>query len=247
MSAKWTELRTSYFLPSYWFNPFSLKEIDSSLMPGMLSAMPFGFPAVTTTRLIEPSLWYSLLGLPFFLLGGVGYHFALTLGTNRALDSFTQLVIPGQVELPLQMGQKLTVFFENGSVESGVPYSSPVSLEGLHCDVRETLTGTSFQTHAADPRLTYTFHGRSGHAVLEFLAPGNGSYLISCTSPAAAHGNKAVLQLGVGALGKFSRVVFESQLVFAAGVALALIPFLIVIFKRDRSKRRIRAEGLKPV
>jgi hypothetical protein len=213
----------------------------------MLSAMPFGVQAVTKTRLIEPSLWYCLIGLPFLLLGGIGYHYTLLHGVQRCLDSLTQLVIPDQVEMPLRQGQKLTFFFENGSIESGVPYSSPASLDGLRCELRETSTETSFHAYTSNPPSTYNFHGRSGLSVLEFLAPKDGLYLITCTSPAAENGHKAVLELGVGVIEMSSRVIFECYLAIGAGVLVALIPFLVVIFKRDRSRRGIRAEGLKPV
>jgi hypothetical protein len=247
MSARCNELRALCFLSVALFHPASSKLIDSSLLHGMLSAMPFEVQAATKTRLIEPSLWYCLIGLPFLVLGGVGYHFALLRGTQRAVDSFTRLVIPGQVEVSLGMGQKLIIFFENGSLESGVPYSSPASLDGLRCDLRDIFTGTSFQARASNLFLTYQFQGRSGQAVLEFLSPGDGLYLITCTSPAAENGHKAVLELGVGVVQMFSRVVFESYLAVGAGVVAALIPFLVAIFKRDRSRRRIRSAGFTPV
>jgi hypothetical protein len=209
--------------------------------------MPFGVQAVAKSRLIEPSLWYCLIGLPFLVLGGLGYHFALLRGTQRAVDSFTQLVIPGQVEVSLRQGQKLTFFFENGSIESGVPYSSPASLDGLRCDLREPSVRVPFHTYVPNPSSTYDFYGRSGYSVLEFMAPGDGLYLVTCTSPSAEDGHKAVLELGVGVLERFSRVIFECRLALGAGVAAALLPFLVVIFKRDRSRRAIRAAGLQPV
>jgi hypothetical protein len=149
--------------------------------------------------------------------------------------------------MSLRQGQKVTFFFENGSIESGVPYSSPAALDGLRCDLRETSTGTPFRAYAPNSPSTYNFYGRSGRSVLEFPPPKDGLYLIACTSPTAENGHKAVLELGVGVIEMFSRVIVECYLAFGAGVAVALIPFLVVVFKRDRSRRGIRAEELKPV
>jgi hypothetical protein len=61
------------------------------------------------TQPIRPSLWHCLIG---------------------ATNSLTHVVVPGQIDLPLQRGEKYTVFFERESVVNGKTYSTTGTLKG---------------------------------------------------------------------------------------------------------------------
>ena len=58
---------------------------------------------------------------------------------------------------------------------------------------------------------------------------------------------EAVLAVGSGVADGIAVLLATSFVALVGGLGLSLLVFLIVIFRRDRSGREIRALGLRPV
>ncbi len=192
-------------------------------------------------------MWYMLIGAPFLLIGALIFGFSLFNGLRHLSDSLTQIVVPGQADLALNPGETYTVYAESNAVVNGRSYPGGNSLKGLHCEVHQLPGGEAVSLRRPGMTTTYNLGARTGRSILEFTVPAPGDYLFACASRESGSPPEEVIAVGPGISTKIAAMVTRSLLAVFGGGGIALIVFLTVIAKRDRSKRRIREMGLRPV
>ena len=204
--------------------------------------------APTQTEEIEPSVWYAFIGLPFAFIGIVIFVTALVGGIRHIADSMVQIAIPGGMVLQqLSPQETYTVFIEKGVVLNGKTYSDWSSLEGMTCYLRSASGGPFVSLRGTPTLSTYSWGARSARSVLEFTVPRGGNYEFSCESVDESRAKPGVVGIVPGVGRDFGTIFGTSFLALLGGCGIGLVIFLIVVSARDRSKRRIRAAGLRPV
>jgi hypothetical protein len=188
---------------------------------------------------VQPSPWYYLLAVPFFAVGAGFFVHTLLDGFLHLTDSLTQVVVPGEAELPLKQGQPYTVFFEQQSVVNGKIYSTDESLNGLQCKLTALSNEQDIPIGRPSMSTTYNLGGRSGRSILGFRVPADGQYKFVCGYSDGAHAPEAVLAVGAVVGEKILSMVFRSLGEIFGGVGSAVIVFLIVLALRERAKKRL--------
>jgi hypothetical protein len=209
--------------------------------------MDYPQPAPTETEAIEPSLWYALFGLPFFLVGiflaASSYYTAI----HQVTGSLTQFVVPGGVLLDLQPHQTYTLFEEKGSVIKGKAYSDWPQMDSMNCTLMNVSGSQAVELHPPMFNTTYTSGTRGGKPLFDFTVPTSGKYDFTCEKKGDTPPPDAVLAIGAGIGENMNKVLAHCYTALAVGGGLGLVIFVIVKIQRELSKRRIRAEGLRPV
>ena len=184
------------------------------------------------------SIWHCLWGLPFLLTGGAVFGYTIFHGLMHITDALTQVVVPGKAELSLQHGQRYTVFLEEQSVVNGKVFSSNESIVGLECHVKSLQRDITIALEKSSMSTSYSVNGRSGHAVLEFPVAEDGRYEFACDYGNAQKGADVVLAIGAGVGDDIFRMVAESLLAAFGGFGACLLVVLVVLFKREREKKK---------
>ena len=192
-------------------------------------------------------MWYALIGAPFLLIGVLILGYSLFNGLRHLTDSLTEIVVPGQSDLTLHPGETYAVYLESNAIVNGRNYPGGNLLKGMHCEVHQLPDGEAVPLRRPGMTTTYNLGARTGRSVLEFTVPTPGNYLFACVSGENNGAPEEVVAVGPGVSSKIATLVTRSLLAIFCGGGIALIVFLTVIAKRDRSKRRIRAMGLRPV
>jgi hypothetical protein len=186
---------------------------------------------------VQPSPWYYLLAVPFFVVGAGFFVYTLVHGFLHLTDSLTQVVVPGQAELTLKQGQPYTIFFEQESVVNGKIYSTYESLDGLQCKLIAISNEQAIPLGRPSGSATYNLGGRSGRSILAFRVPADGQYKFACGYNEGAHGPEAVLAVGAGVVEKIFGIVIRSLVAIFGGVGSAAVVFLVVLARRHRAKK----------
>ncbi len=202
---------------------------------------------MTQTERIRPSLWHCLWGVPFFLIGGGLFFFALIQGITHATDSLTQIVVPGRAELGLQSGQTYTVFLERQSSVNGKIYSTTQPVEGLECRVTALSNGAGIAINRPSGTSSYEVNGRSGRSFLTFSIKQDGKYAFACDYGGNGKGPELVVAVGSGVDEAIIRTIASSLVAMFGGGGLGVLAILAVVIKRERDKKRIRQSGQIPI
>ena len=198
---------------------------------------------VDNSMRVRPSLWQCLWAVPFFLIGVGFFVYTLFHGLKHVTDSLTQVVVPGRQELSLKSVDTYTVFLEEQSVVNGRIYSEAQSIEGLMCRVNSARSGASIKVGEPSTNTSYELSGRSGHSVLEFRVPEDGTYLFACDYGAASKGPDVVVAVGSGVGSAISHMIVGSFAAFFGSCAASTIVVLAVLLMRQRNKKRILQSG----
>lgn len=191
---------------------------------------------------IRPSLLHCLWGVPLFLIGGGFFGYTLFHGITHVTDSLTQIVVPGGAELSLKRGQ-YSVFLEEQSIVNGKIFSTTQSINGLVCRVSSVQSGAPIAIEKSSANVSYSVNGRSGHSVLEFPIQQGGNYAFSCDYGAQSKGPEVVVAVGSGVGEAIVRAVLGGLGYFFAGGAAGVIVILVVVFKRERARKRLWQSG----
>jgi hypothetical protein len=209
--------------------------------------MDYPLPAPTETEAIEPSLWYALFGLPFFAMGVFIFVFSLFTGLRQITSGLTQVVVPGGVLLELQPGETYTVFQEKGTMVKGKTYPDWPPIDALACTVTKVSSSQPVDLRRPKVNTTYSWGKRHGSSVIDFNVPSPGQYDFTCERKGETAVPEGVLAIGADVGQNMGKMFTQSFIALFVGCGLGVAIFLIVVAQRDRSKRRIRAEGLRPV
>lgn len=204
-------------------------------------------PAPTETEAIEPSFWYTLFGFPFIAIGiFIGIYTFIT-GIRQITSNVTQVVVPGGVILELAPGQTYTVFQEKGGVVNGKTYADWPQFDNLLCTVSKVSTNQFVELRKPRINTTYTWGKRQGVSIIDFTVPSSGKYDFTCEKKGESPVPEGVVAVGAEVGRNMGGMFAQSFIALFAGGGLGLVIVLIVVAQRDRSKRRIRAAGLRPV
>jgi hypothetical protein len=209
--------------------------------------MHYPLPAPLETEQIEPSLWYTLFGFPFIAIGIFIAAYTFVAGVRQITANVTQVVVPGGVILALQPGQTYTVFQEKGAVVQGRTYADWPALGSMLCTVRKVSTNQLVELRKPAIPTTYSWGKRQGVSIADFAVPSSGQYDFTCEKKDPGAAPEGVVAVGDEVGRNMGKMLVQSFTALFAGGGLGLAMVLIVIAQRDRSKRRIRARGLRPV
>ncbi|HVM76473.1 MAG TPA: hypothetical protein VMT75_12570 [Candidatus Saccharimonadales bacterium] len=204
-------------------------------------------PPPTETEAIEPSIWYALLGLPFFLVGIFLATYSYYGALHQVAGSLTQIVVPGGVLIDLQPGQTYTLFQEKGSTVKGKSYSDWPQIDAMSCTLSKVSNSQPVELQSPKFTATYTSGTRAGKPLYEFVVPASGQYDFTCEKKGDTPPPDGVVAIGAGIGENMNKVLAHCRMALIVGCGLGLLIFLIVVVQRELSKRRIRAEGLRPV
>jgi len=191
-------------------------------------------------------LWHCLWALPFFLIGGGFFAYALFQGLAHVTDSLTQIVVPGGAELALRQG-RYAVFLEEQSTVNGKIYSTTQSVDGLVCRVTPLHNGTAVAMEKPRTSASYSVSGRSGHSVLEFSIQQEGRYEFGCDYGENSKGPEVVVAVGSGVSEAIFRLVFEALAAFFGGCGFGAIVIIVVLLKRERATKFLKRSGQVPM
>ena len=211
----------------------------------MMSTAPL--PPPVETEAIEPAIWYALLGLPFFLIGIFLATYSYYTAVHQISGSLTQIVVPGGVLLDLQPGQTYTLFQEKGSKLKGKIYPDWPRLESMTCTLVKVIGSQPVDLQPSHLKASYSSGPREGKPLYDFTVPSSGQYDLTCEKMADTSPPDGVVAIGAGIADNMTKVLAHCRMALMVGCGLGLLIFGIVMLQRELSKRRIRAEGLRPV
>jgi len=202
---------------------------------------------VNGTASVRPTWWLYVLGVGLMTIGVGIFIYTLWHGISHVTDSLVQVVVPGESELTLKLGQSYTVFLESQSVVNGKIYSTTDAVNGLECKVNAVSNGEVITIRRSTMSTTYDVGGRSGRSVLEFHVPQDGSYRFACGYGDAGSGPEAVLAVGSGVGERIMRTVFTSLMAIFGGLGFGLIVCIVTFVLRQRAKNRPMAPNPAPL
>ena len=204
-------------------------------------------PELSETEAIEPRLKYALLGVPFVAIGIFLAASAYFSGTRQIAGSVTQFVVPGGVILDLQPAQTYTLFQEKGATIKGKSYSNWPQLNSMTCTLTKAYGGQAVDLRSPQSKTTYTAGARQGAALYDFVVPTSGQYDFTCEKRGDTPVLEGVVAIGAGVGENMSKMLAHCYTSLLIGCGLGVLISLIVLVQRELSKRRIRAEGLRPI
>jgi len=192
-------------------------------------------------KVIRPSWWYCLWILPVACAGFGLFAYFLRTGIRQATSALTQIVVPGEKELNLAEPGEYTIFLEEQSVVTGRIYSTKGGLNGLKCTVVATTDKEELPLRTSATTVTYTFSGRSGRSVLQFDVGSADIYKLGCAYPEGVSDPQTVIAVGTGTDTKIFNTHLRSLSAFLSTFAVSLTIFLVIVARRDRCRRHLRA------
>jgi len=204
-------------------------------------------PEPTETQPVEPSAWYALLGAPFFIIGiflAVSTYYT---GMRQVAASVTQFVVPGGVLLDLQPNETYTLFQEKGVLVKGKTYSDFPMLTMMACGLTKVVDSQVIELKRPNPNTAYSTGTRQGRPMFDFVVPSAGQYDFTCEKKADATVPDGVVAIGAKVGDNVNGMLRHCYTSLFIGCGLGLLISLIVLMQRELSKRRIRAEGYRPV
>jgi len=204
-------------------------------------------PEPLETEAIEPSLWYALFGVPFFAIGIFLCAYTYLSGVHQVASSLTQFVVPGGVILDLQPNQSYTLFQEKGAVIKGKTYSDWPQLNAMACGLTKISGSQIIELQSPKSRTTYSSGARQGAPLFDFTVPSSGQYDFTCEKKSDSPVPEGVVAIGAGVGENLRNMLTHSYTALLVGCGLGLLISVIVLVQRELSKRRIRAEGFRPV
>lgn len=196
-----------------------------------------------TPQTIRPSRWYYLLSLLAVGLGLSLFFFIMYTGLSAIPDKLTQLEAPGLAEMTFQEPGQYTIFYEHKSVVGGRVYDTGENLSGLWCTVVSKETSAPVPLAQPSVSASYTVGNRAGTAVLEFNIERPGVYQVSADYPDRSDGQRVVLAVGQGVVGRITATVVGGLAAMFGSIGLAIAIAVVTFVKRRKAKKALAWPG----
>ena len=199
---------------------------------------------------IKPSRGYYVLAALVLAAGLAGAAVFVVRGISDVTDfmeSWTQMVVPGQHELTLAEAGEYTVYHEYRSSIEGKVYSMEQgSLPGLECTLLSKASGEQIPLSEATVHSTYSFGSRSGVSVFDFEVSSPGTYVFSAQYSEGQEGPEAVMAVGQGIVKEILVAIFGALVSFFVGIGVAIAITVITCEKRKKARKRLQDAAAAP-
>jgi hypothetical protein len=185
---------------------------------------------------IKPSRWYYCLSVLVFLVGCVLFAWFLFKNLNGLIDNLTRVIIPGKTEITLSEPGTYTIFYEYESVVGNKVYSTAEALSGLECEIVSKTKGSQIPISRSSKDLEYSFGGRKGIAILEFIIEKQGAYEFAGWYPEGQP--RIVLAMGRGFMDKLVGTIVVGMAIFLASAVIGVAVALRIFFKRQEALKK---------
>jgi len=178
---------------------------------------------------MKSPLWFVVAGL-IAMAGFVaaGLYLWPRLGSVDA--GLIRVVVPGNAALTLDKPGTYTIFHEKHSVVDGKYYASD-TVTGLRVELVDEADGAPVPVVEPSISTTYSTANRGGVSIFAFTIDRPGRYRLT-TNLAVG---QAVLAIGQGVFGAAFKLVGATIAIVFAGLAVAGIIVLLVIWQRSKA------------
>jgi hypothetical protein len=173
-------------------------------------------------------LWFVVAGL-IAIVGFVaaGLYLWPRLGSVDA--GLIRVVVPGNATLMLDKPGTYTIFHEKQSVVDGKYYASD-TVTGLRVELAAEAGGAPVRIVEPSTSTSYSIANRKGSSIFAFTVDQPGRYRLTT----GMTGGQAVLAIGQGTFGAIFALVGGTIAIAFAGLAIAGIIVLLVIWQRTK-------------
>ncbi|MBU2550552.1 MAG: hypothetical protein KKB20_19245 [Proteobacteria bacterium] len=169
-----------------------------------------------------PRVWFFVLAVIVGLGGVGGFVYFLLMGIFGIQGDLIRLEAPGAEQIQLKTGGLYTVFLEMPRVVEHEGIDPYEVISGLAFRL-ETRTGAQVPLRPPKGRGTYSVGDRYGVSIMEFDAPGAGSYRFVTSFENKRPDYPIVLTLAQGFIGGILRTILKAGGVFSAGIVGAVL------------------------
>ena len=176
--------------------------------------------------------WIGALILAAGAIGGMIWMATAIVGVFGAVEHYPTVSVPGESSMSLKAGTyKIFVEYPGAGVDFGVPVGvGAVTVTGPQ--------GQRIPINASNFRETYSWNGREGRSIGEFVAPTSGSYLVSVEQSATGSPQYARVTVGKGIDSSVAGQILGAIGVAAVGVVLGLVFIIVTAVRRSRWKKQ---------
>jgi len=176
--------------------------------------------------------WIGALIMAAGAIGGMIWMATAIVGVFGAVENYPTVSVPGESSMSLAAGTyKIFVEYPGAGVDFGVPVGvGAVTVTGPQ--------GQRISINASNFRETYSWNGREGRAIGEFVAPTSGSYLVSVEQSSTGSPRYARVTVGKGIDSSVAGQILGAIGVAAVGVVLGLVLIIVTAVRRSRWKKQ---------
>ncbi len=203
--------------------------------PGPGAAGPATAPgpvAGTTKRPSAAGYWIGALILAAGGIGGMVWMVIAILGVFGAVENYPRVPVPGESTMSLKAGTyKVFVEYPGAGIDFGIPVGvGAVDVTGPQ-NQNVPVTSPNF-------RETYSWNGREGRSIGEFVAATSGSYHVSVAQSATGSSRFVQVTVGKGIDLSIAGQILGAVGVGAVGVLIGLILIIVTAVRRSRWKKQ---------
>ncbi|KMQ50005.1 hypothetical protein CHISP_3094 [Chitinispirillum alkaliphilum] len=184
---------------------------------------------------IKPSkVFYGVSGVTF-LTGIILFVSVLFSGISSSAGKINnRVIVPGKEVIELEEVGKHTIYLEHRSVIDGKVFETN-NINGLMGSLRNIETGESINITSASVNSSYSFDGREGKSIFDFVINETGKYELEAWYE-TGEGERAVLAIGKGFGMELIRTVISGVGILFISFGVSVTIFLVTLFKRKKSK-----------
>ena len=173
-------------------------------------------------------LWFVVAGL-IAIAGFVAASLYLLPRLGSVDAGLIRVIVPGNATLTLDKPGTYTIFHEKQSVVDGKYYASD-TVTGLRVELAAEAGGAPVRVVEPSTSTSYSIGNRKGASIFAFTIDQPGRYRLTT----GMAGGQAVLAIGQGTFGAIFALVGGTIAIAFAGLAIAGIIVLLVIWQRSR-------------
>lgn len=186
-------------------------------------------------------LWFIVAGL-IALAGFAGALFYLMPRLSSADSSMTRVVVPGNAVLTLDKAGRYTIYHEKKSTVDGRFYASE-TVSGLRLKLTDEATGGPVTLTEPAMASNYAIGNKSGTSIYAFTIERPGRYRLAADLIGGRSEPKAVLAIEQGMLGAMFSLIFGTMAIAFAGLGIAGVIVLVVLWRRSKAVEPRRHQG----